>query len=388
VLLVHVGRSQWQGPYGGFSDGLNSLVVTGNELIAGTDYGLVWRSSNRGVDWTPIFGASYLEVTSVAVAGANALVGTTTGVYKVPLDDPMSWTPYGLSTLNINSLTVSVAGVFAKTNIGIFRALDDSAHWTKVDFDFRGDSLSSLLFSGSRVLAATRSRGIQVWVDSSGGWAAANNGLTALDVRALARLDTLLFAGTFGGGVCISTNNGSTWTAAGQTLAGTHVWALAVSGPRLFASTKEGVFLSTNNGNDWSPLNGGLSHFYVTMLAASDSDVFGGGYPGVWRLPLSTLFTSVSPVSANIPVGFTLEQNYPNPFNPLTVVGYQLATGSTVKLGVYDQLGREVARLVDGKQEAGHHEVTFDASGLASGVYVYRIMAEGFVRSRTMTLVR
>jgi hypothetical protein len=59
-----------------------------------------------------------------------------------------------------------------------------------------------------------------------------------------------------------------------------------------------------------------------------------------------------------------------------------------VKLGVYDLLGREVVSLVEGRQEAGRHEVTFDAAGLASGVYIYRLSADGFVQSRKMTLVR
>ena len=68
-----------------------------------------------------------------------------------------------------------------------------------------------------------------------------------------------------------------------------------------------------------------------------------------------------------------LAQNYPNPFNPTTVVSYQLPDAGTVRLVVYDMLGREVAVLVNGRMNEGTHEVTFDGSGLASGIYVYRL---------------
>jgi hypothetical protein len=75
------------------------------------------------------------------------------------------------------------------------------------------------------------------------------------------------------------------------------------------------------------------------------------------------------------PTEFSLAQNYPNPFNPITVISFQLPAVSDVRLSVYDILGREVAVLVNEKQGPGTHAVRFDASGLASGVYLYRLHA-------------
>ncbi len=85
---------------------------------------------------------------------------------------------------------------------------------------------------------------------------------------------------------------------------------------------------------------------------------------------------------------FTLSQNYPNPFNPTTEIPYTLAEPVNVTLTVYDVLGRKVAALVDGFQPVGQHEVTFDGSGLASGVYYYQLLTDDQRLTRKMLLVR
>ena len=81
-------------------------------------------------------------------------------------------------------------------------------------------------------------------------------------------------------------------------------------------------------------------------------------------------------------------QNYPNPFNPSTVISYQLPVFGAVKLAVYDLLGREVAVLVDEKQEAGRHQIPWDAADLPGGMYVYRLQAGQFSESRKLILLR
>jgi gluconolactonase len=85
---------------------------------------------------------------------------------------------------------------------------------------------------------------------------------------------------------------------------------------------------------------------------------------------------------------FELQGNYPNPFNPTTGIRYQVSGVSVVNLVVYDLLGRELAVLVNERKAPGSYEVKFDASGLASGVYVCRMTAGLFVQSRRMVLVK
>lgn len=76
-----------------------------------------------------------------------------------------------------------------------------------------------------------------------------------------------------------------------------------------------------------------------------------------------------------IPNTFALEQNYPNPFNPSTKIRWQSPVGSWQTLKVYDVLGNEILTLVDEYREAGIYEVEFDASSLASGIYIYKLTA-------------
>ena len=78
-------------------------------------------------------------------------------------------------------------------------------------------------------------------------------------------------------------------------------------------------------------------------------------------------------LGGEVPTGYMLEQNYPNPFNPSTIIRYGLPVRSRVNVAVYDALGQRVALLVDGEQDGGMHSIAFDASGLSSGVYFYRL---------------
>ncbi|KXK55917.1 MAG: peptidase S8/S53 subtilisin kexin sedolisin [Chlorobi bacterium OLB5] len=90
----------------------------------------------------------------------------------------------------------------------------------------------------------------------------------------------------------------------------------------------------------------------------------------------------------NIPKIFKLSQNYPNPFNPITKINYSLPRAVKVNIQVYDILGRLVKTLVNENKDAGNYEVQFDGTGLASGVYFYRIEAGEFKDSKKMVLVK
>jgi aminopeptidase N len=133
--------------------------------------------------------------------------------------------------------------------------------------------------------------------------------------------------------------------------------------------------------------------------------------PNNWILKDATLVTFDDVGIAYVPGSFSLAQNYPNPFNPVTTIGFRVQgfgsqnpgpvtqdPGSnsrnpvpgtvTVRLSVYDLLGREVAVLVSEKKDPGDYQVQFDGSALSSGVYYYRLQAGAFVQSKKMLLLK
>jgi hypothetical protein len=109
------------------------------------------------------------------------------------------------------------------------------------------------------------------------------------------------------------------------------------------------------------------------------------------RVLQSGSITSVENVGT-VPTGFALSQNYPNPFNPSTRIQYTIESAGLVSLKVYDMLGREVATLVNGRQEAGTYTVQFGinsgASGLSSGIYFYRLKVGSFISTKKLVLMK
>ncbi|MCH7965142.1 MAG: T9SS type A sorting domain-containing protein [Bacteroidetes bacterium] len=85
---------------------------------------------------------------------------------------------------------------------------------------------------------------------------------------------------------------------------------------------------------------------------------------------------------------YKLFDNYPNPFNPATTIKYQIPNAGFVTLNVYDVLGNEVATLVNERKEEGRYEITFDASTLSSGVYIYQLRVNEFVDTKKMILMK
>jgi hypothetical protein len=98
--------------------------------------------------------------------------------------------------------------------------------------------------------------------------------------------------------------------------------------------------------------------------------------------------TSVNDHNSVIPESYSLSQNYPNPFNPTTTFEYSLSKSGRVVLEVFNVLGQSVARVIDGQQNAGTYRISYDASHLSSGVYLYRLSTGDFVRTMKMVLMK
>ena len=129
--------------------------------------------------------------------------------------------------------------------------------------------------------------------------------------------------------------------------------------------------------------NGASVQVTATEITAPDNGSI-PVYSVAWNGPVPTAVHTAGVV----PQEYALLQNYPNPFNPTTTIEFSLPRQARVTLTVFNVLGEEVASLINETMEAGEKSVQFDAAGLPSGVYLYRLQAEGFVQARSMMLIR
>lgn len=142
-----------------------------------------------------------------------------------------------------------------------------------------------------------------------------------------------------------------------------------------------------------SPLDSVALNVYERLMP--DKEIIGINCNPIinWEGAIHCITMQIPDVMTNIlsgisPVDISLHQNFPNPFNPETRIVFDINVDSDVKLSVYDLLGREVVNLVNEKLSAGSHEYIFNADGLSSGVYFYRLQAGQFVTTRRMVLMR
>jgi uncharacterized membrane protein len=190
------------------------------------------------------------------------------------------------------------------------------------------------------------------------------------------------------------------------------VFALAVVGNEVYVGGEftsaggvraNGVARFNTQTNTWSTLGTGSQNGVsvdgvsggVYALAVSGNEVYvggrfisAGGVSAICVARWNSGTSRVEQLSPTAPKTFLLEQNYPNPFNPSTTIRYQLPVASEVKLEVYDVLGKKVATLVSERQAAGYYQYVWNANGLTSGVYFYRLQAGGFVETKKMMLVK
>ena len=165
--------------------------------------------------------------------------------------------------------------------------------------------------------------------------------------------------------------------------------AIGPDGTVFLANYDDGLRAYSYNGTSFTNTafinNGDLA---LDVAVDSDGTIFlANGDMGLYAYTYSG-YTAIKNQSLETPVGYSLHQNYPNPFNPTTTIEFALPQTGFVSLKVYNILGEEVATLVSEKLAAGNYKYDWDASGLASGVYLYRLQAGDYVETRKMVLLR
>ncbi len=326
---------------------IDAFASTGRTIFIGADNRVI-RTVNGGIVWEIVI-PQIDEVSTIIISGTDIYVSSLTGVQRSQ-NTGATWMNISneISNSDVEELFLCNTTLFAQTALGLYRSTDQGTHWGTVpDWPF-------------------------------------NEWATAMIAHG-----NLLFAGAESSGVLYSDDNGETWNPVNSGLTNLNIRALAQSRTSIFVATNDGVFLSSDSGATWSSINEGLMDNDITTLGCNDQYLFAGTYSnGVWKRHLSEIKSVENYRSERLPQEFFLEQNYPNPFNPLTVIRYQLPVKSAVSLKVFDVLGREVATLVDEKKEVGEHLVRWDAEGVSSGVYYYKLSTDTYSETKKLVIIK
>lgn len=368
-----------------------AIEPVGDDVIAGTFLGGLFRSSDGGHTWRQT-GLNDWDLYDLVVTSAGSiLAGGFFGIIFRSTDGGHTWQEANQDDAddrtiqNVWSLGVAPEGtVFAGTlGDGAFRSTDDGLTWTRTGLDEH--TVNAFTFADG-VLAAT----------SNGAFRSTDGGATWKRMAAFAEMPVLtwhrtatgqLWAGTDGEGIFRSDDQGATWTATGLRFVSVTGLTSTPDG-MVYASTfGSGVYRLPPSGDGWERVSRNLDNPAVWTLALDNGHLLAGTHgTGVFR----TEQDLVTAVESPLPVAhaFVLHANYPNPFRDATTITWTMQRSGAVRLTVYDVVGAKVATLIEDDVPAGEHTVRWAPRGLPSGVYFYRLQANGTTMTRRMTVVR
>jgi photosystem II stability/assembly factor-like uncharacterized protein len=400
----------------GTSPGLISVSIVDDSIVWTSGWnGAVFRTTNGGSSWTQ--GAS-LPTHGTSIFGLNANTAFVCAnfaddgrVYRTT-DGGVSWTLVlqytgsSASVLNVHMVDPN-RGVAIGNPVGglwrVFKTTNGGSTW---------DTLSRIPQPGVGYRDAVAWVGDQrgwfgtdgslVYYTTNGGstWTASDLG--SLDVFSLVFPNEQLgLASTAFRYAFKTTDGGVSWSYV-STIPAPHpativsfITGIANPTPRWWATSLDEIYRSTNHGLSWTyeTLADGRPFNDISMKHIQEKGLIVGyavtAAPDGIVMRYSEIVTSTPEEPPNtLPLSVELYQNYPNPFNPRTNIRFEVPGLRFVSLKVYNVLGEEVGLLVNDVKQAGRHEVTWDAKGLPSGLYFYRLSTNSSTLTRKMLLIR
>jgi len=392
-----VGSGNWQ-LAGNFAEGQMVWTITkdnANNLLAGTMGGKIYRSNDGGLNWTTInTGMSVGFVWSIVVnSSGDIFAGTEFGIYK-SADNGATWNLSALSGHDTRALLIDNSGsLYAGTwDSGIWKSTDNGANWMQINTGLTALAVHALAVdSQNKIYAGTYGAGVFKSVDAGSNWVRTQSPYNFIwTIKVVS--DDNIFAGTYGGGVFRTTNGGDFWLEMNNGLTSDFIYSITADNQNnLFVNTwNSGVFASANSGLTWESL--GMSGFGVSSIysnsgqtEASGATLVAGTSDGAIYINTAPL-VSVKEIGSDLPTTYSVSQNYPNPFNPTTMINFAIPVKAMVTLKIFNILGQEVRTLINGELEQGKYKISFDAKGLASGVYIYQLNSNSFSVSKKMIL--
>jgi hypothetical protein len=196
------------------------------------------------------------------------------------------------------------------------------------------------------------------------------------------------------GGLYRSTDDGVSWEHCDSGLVSKRIRAInGMKNSGLYCAVGYGnqpgeyaYYVSYNNGQNWNEVSLGIGASGASLEFDSEGFLYAGTTGrGVFR---SLATTSYIKSDEKLPLEYLLHQNYPNPFNPTTTIRYELPQDGIVTIEVFDILGQKVKTILNEFKKGDRYEVTFNAAGLASGVYIYQLRVNDYIISKKMVILK
>lgn len=358
-------------------------------LLIGTFGGKIYSSSGSN-GWTRInegMNASYIWSLSVKSDG-TIYAATERGLYK-STENAASWNTTNLKDMDIRAVALDKNGILYAGiwGGGVLKSADGGSSWNQAGKLPANAAVHSLAITASgEIYAGTFGYGLLRSQNHGDSWQKMDVGydhIWTLEADA----NGTLYAGTYGGGLYVSADNGTTWKKKDGLSSG-YVYSINATGNgQVYLSTwNSGVYMSDNSGGSWMQMGMKGQGASAVIYQPVSKTLFAGTSDGrIYRISAGT--TAVEKEQTNA-VSYSLDQNYPNPFNPTTSIRYSLPAAGLVRLEVYDMLGKRVAVIADGFESAGEHTVQFDASGLSSGIYFYKLQSGAYTAIRKLVLLK
>jgi choice-of-anchor A domain-containing protein/uncharacterized repeat protein (TIGR01451 family) len=369
----------------------NSVIMSmeldaNGDLLTGTLGGALYRSVNN--NWVHINeGMNNIYVWSVVNAGNNLVMATEKGVY-VSTDNGSNWINSDLMNKEIRTIIRSGNTLYAGTwGFGVYSSNDNGLTWNVANGGLTSPNIHTLTKSSNGTLfAGSFDGGLFRSLDGGANWVKLNVGYDLIWSVGVTS-DNIVFAGTYGNGLFRSTDNGNNWIRMNIELNAQFIYSIKVdANDKIYISTwAGGLFTSKDKGLTFT--SGGMNGYEVSALLSntSGSRFFVGTGKGSIYTTSST--TSTEDVT-NIPSEFSLSQNYPNPFNPATKIEFAVAKSEHVSIVVYNMLGQEIRTLINQELSPGRYNVSFDGSGLASGMYIYQFKSASASFVKKMMMIK
>lgn len=397
TFCAHTGYSQWYPQNSGTTAFLKSAYFLNENTGWVCADNIVLKTTNGGDNWTTINVPGYHSMLTFVNENYGWVCGQSGSILRTS-DGGLTWETQNSGTIfHLNDIkfydqnTGFVTG-FGKT---LLRTTNGGSTWE--------NSLAPSAYPTMHALYIKNANEVYVTADFSYIYKSNDGGSTwdSLTVGMQNPFFYIYFINLDTGwalGCCgmyfKTTDAGASWTPERYLTPGYTIYsAQFINLTTGWCSADAGYILRTTDGGvTWDSLASGTTNDLRTIQFVNDSTGWVVGSDGLilkttngggqgWTI-------GIQQTSTEIPGSYSLKQNYPNPFNPSTIIGFNIPKSGIVELTVYDMLGREVSKLVNGELTAGGYEYRFDATGLNSGIYFYTLRGEGFSETRKMILLK